>query len=429
MSPVKNLLKPERTYEFGEFELPVIFELEEVPPMSVSATTNGQAELAARCRARFFAIGQNLDAIVTTDPVHIGYLGGYRSILHDMMRYRQALIATRDHLLLITGASDGAAALEVLGSPDRIWRYGTFFVEESPHVDGYGQMPDAKESFGEALASALRSLGLKGSRVGLDIADASDEAHIRDILDGCSFSDPSTVFLQSRMIKLEGELELLRKASRITDEAIALIHPLICAGVSELEISGEINRHIVRNGGIARFVVVTSGERSSRVDAYATDKPLAERELVRLDVGCTVDGYWSDMARTLVVGEPYEEQQARYDALLKGESAQLAMLKPGIRAADLYEEAMRTVRAGALPGYNRNHCGHGIGLRASEFPALANGQDVLLEPGMVFCVETPYYELGWGGMMVEDTAIVTNEGHELLTTSSRCLVPNLRAGN
>lgn len=390
--------------------------------MSVPASHDAAA-LAALCRARFFAFARDLDAVITTDPVHIGYLGGYRSILHDMMRYRQALIVTRERLLLVTGASDGAAALEVLGSPDGIWRYGTFFVEQMPSVDGYREMPPAGGDFAAALAAALRNLGLRGARVGLDLVEAGEEALVRSVLDGCGFADPADAFRQARMVKLEGELDLLRKASRITDQAIALVHPLIRAGVSEIEIAGEINRHMVRHGGIARFVVVTSGERSARVDAYATPKLLAERELVRLDIGCTVGGYWSDMARTFVVGEPGEVQQARYDALLKGETAQLAMLKPGIRAAELYEEAMRTVRAGALPGYSRNHCGHGIGLRASEFPSLAPGQDVIIEPGMVFCVETPYYELGWGGMMVEDTAIVTAEGNELLTVSSRSLKP------
>ena len=379
------------------------------------------ADLAALCRSRFFSVAGDLDAVITSDPVHIGYLCGYRSLLHDMTRYRQALIVTRDRLLLVTGSSDGAAALEVLGSPEGIWRYGTFFVEQSPNFGGYREMPPSSEDFPTALVAALQNINLRRGRVGLDLIGCGEQAIVRRVLDGCTFVNADDVFRCSRMIKLEGELELLRKASSITDQAIALIHPLIRAGVSEIEIAGEITRYIVHNGGIARFVVVTSGERSSRVDAYASNRELAENDLVRLDIGCTIGGYWSDMARTFTVGEPTDLQQERYDALLKGETAQLAMLKPGILAVDLYEEAIRTVRAGALPDYNRNHCGHGIGLRVSEYPLLAPGQDVLIEPGMVFCVETPYYEIGWGGMMVEDTAIVTKEGYELISFSSRLL--------
>lgn len=383
----------------------------------------GLAALGALCRAKFFSVADELDAVVTTDPIHIGYLGGYRSILQDMPPYRQALIAARDRIALVTGASDGAAALEVLGRPDVIWRYGQFFVERYHEVPGYPDMPPACDDFHSALTAALATFDLRGRKVGLDIHDAQDAAFVAEALRNSSHHSAAGPFRRSRLTKLEGELDLMRKASRITDEAIASVHPLIRPGITELEISGEIQRHIVRNGGIPRFVVVTSGERSSRVDAYAADKKLADGELVRLDVGCTVGGYYSDMARTLVAGKPADEQEERYAALLQGELAQVDMLKPGVLASEVFEVAMRNVKKGALPDYRRNHCGHSIGLRAHEYPALAPGQEIALEPGMVFCVETPYYEIGWGGMMVEDTAIITPQGHELLTFSSRRLIP------
>jgi Xaa-Pro aminopeptidase len=381
------------------------------------------AALAERCRERFFSIAEDFDIVVTTDPIHIGYLAGYRTILHDMPGYRQALIATRDRIALVTGASDGAAALEVLGDPEAIWRYGLFYVERYGDTAGYPDMPAAHDDFRAALKAALESFATAGKTVGLDIPDAADRGFVHETLPASKLGETALAFRRSRMVKLDGELDLLRKASRITDEALAAIHPLIRRGVDELEISAEISRHIVRNGGIPRFVVVTSGERSSRVDAYAMDRKLANGDLVRLDVGCTVGGYYSDMARTLITGEPSEEQAARYQSLLEGESAQLDLLRPGVKASEVYDVAMRKVRQGALPGYNRNHCGHAIGLKAHEYPAIAPGQDVVLEPGMIFCVETPYYELGWGGMMVEDTAIITAKGHELLTVSSRQLRP------
>lgn len=390
----------------------------------LNASLPDMNELGNRCRAKFFAVARDLDAVVTTDPVHVGYLSGYRSILQDMPPYRQAVIATRDRVALVTGASDGAAALEVLAEPGVIWRYGQFFVESSGNRPGYETMPAASENFQAAVAAAASSFDLRSKSVGLDVSDPSEADLLRAALPNTMFKGAGEFFRVSRMIKLSGELDLMREASRITDEAIAAIHDLIRPGVTELEISSEISRLIVRSGGIPRFVVVTSGERSSRVDAYANAKPLADGDLVRLDVGCTVGGYYSDMARTLIAGEPRSEQQDRYAALLDGETAQLEILKPGVLASDLYEVAMRKVRGGALPDYKRNHCGHSIGLRAHEYPAIAPGQDVVLEPGMVFCVETPYYEIGWGGMMVEDTAIITETGHELLTVSSRDLIPH-----
>lgn len=391
----------------------------------MGATISGSAALARQCRERFFSLTPDVDVVITTDPIHIGYLSGYRSILHDMPGYRQALIATRERIALVTGASDGAAALEILGNPETIWRYGLFFVERNGQTVGYPDMPDASDDFRSALNAAMRSFALERMSVGLDVPDASDHAFVESVSGAEKTMKLDGAFRASRMIKLDGELDRLRKASRITDDALAAIHPLVRAGVSELEIAAEISANMVRGGGIARFVVVTSGERSSRVDAYAVDKKLADGDLLRIDVGCTVGGYYSDMARTLVVGEPSDVQAARYQSLLDGELAQLDMLKPGVVASEVYDVAMRKVREGALPGYNRNHCGHAIGLKAHEYPAIAPGQNVVLKPGMVFCVETPYYELGWGGMMVEDTAIITDDGCELLTVSSRQLRPSV----
>lgn len=377
--------------------------------------------LAAACREKYFTAAPELEAVVSTNPIHIGYLSGYRSILHDVQPYAQAIVATRDRIALVTGASDGAAALEVIGDPSAIWRYGLFFVGSTAGKAGYENMPAASGSFAEALTKAIAGFGLSGKRVGLDIADRAVADMLREQIAGAIFTSAASGFRASRATKLPNELALLRHASQITDTAIRNIFPLIVPGTSELEIASEISRHMIRHGGIARFVVVTSGERSSRVDAYARHKPIEAGDLVRMDVGCSVHGYFSDMARTVVAGQPTDEQMERYDALLKGEEAQLAMLRPGIQTRELYRVAMDTVRRGALPGYDRNHCGHGIGLSSHEYPMIGPDAETLVEPGMVFCMETPYYEIGWGGMMVEDTAIVTDNGCELLTTSSRAL--------
>ena len=379
------------------------------------------SSLARQCREKVFSGGESFDVIVTTDPAHIGYLSGYRSIQHDAGRFLQALIATREEIRLVTASSDAPAALEVLPTPDVIYRYGTFFVESDP-TSHFRDLPSAVDSFDLALTHALDSLSTVPSRIGMDV----DETQCAPLIErhfakaGTCNARPS--LLSARSVKLPGELELLRHASRITSEAIQLARSYIADGVSELDIAAELSRRMVGNGGIPRFVVVTSGDRSARVDAYASNRRIRPGEIVRLDIGCSVQGYNSDMARTYILGEPDADQHNRYRALLLGEQAQLAMLRPGIPAARLFETAFEVVRANGLPTYRRNHCGHGIGLAAHEFPLIAPTSEVLLEPGMVLCLETPYYQIGWGGMMVEDTAIVTEAGCEVITTASRDLV-------
>ena len=169
-------------------------------------------------------------------------------------------------------------------------------------------------------------------------------------------------------------------------------------------------------------MVVTCGERSALADAYATPTRLANGDLLRVDVGCTVDGYWADMARSAVVGEPSREQQARYDALLAGEEAQRALARAGVSAGELFKVAVERVRAGALPAYRRSNCGHGIGIDVHEFPSLSPANAAVeIEDGMVLCVETPYYQIGWGGMMVEDMIVIRGSGNECHTHLPRDL--------
>ncbi|WP_189434884.1 Xaa-Pro peptidase family protein [Mesorhizobium sp. M1E.F.Ca.ET.041.01.1.1] len=378
-----------------------------------------QFELAKQCRDRFFTLNPSLDAVVTDDPVHIGYLSGYRSILHDCGPYPQALIASRERVALVTGASDAAAALEVLGDPGMIWRYGTFFVFSSGDFPSYREMPAASRTPTAALTAAIAATVGGLQNIGSDLSQPDLIAAVEKMVPSARLAPAAEGFRRSRAIKLVGELDMLRYVSQLTDKAVERAAGLIRPGVNELEIAAEITQTITVGAGICRFVVVTSGERSSRVDAYARNRLLQEGDLVRMDIGASVNGYCSDMARTYGVGDPGPLARDRYNALLRGENRELESIRPGIPAGTVFEAAMNEVRSGALPDYQRSHCGHGIGLQAHEFPLIGPSSETLLESGMVLCVETPYYEIGWGGMMVEDTAIVNDTGYELLTNASR----------
>ncbi|MEO4040769.1 Xaa-Pro peptidase family protein [Hoeflea sp. CAU 1731] len=375
--------------------------------------------LAAACRDRAFSF-TDADAIVTDNPDHIGYLCGYRSILHDMAPYRQLLVATRSRCVLVTGASDAGAAREVVGASCRIWRYGTFFVYGVEEENSIATHP-ANADYEDAVLAALESeLPGKGAML-LDLDRADTTAIVTRALSNWRCLPAASVLARSRAVKLSGELDRLRHASRATDAAIASASKMICPGATELELAAEISRVIVAEGGVPRFVVVTSGERSSLVDAFATERRIEQGDIVRIDVGGRFSGYHSDMARSFCCGEPEPLTEQRYDALLDGELTELNMIRPGASAHDIFEAAVAAVQKGGIPDYRRNHCGHGIGIASHEFPYIAYGNETELEAGMVLCLETPYYERGWGGIMVEDTVIVTNEGYERITPSLRAL--------
>ncbi len=380
--------------------------------------------LAEKLREKVFAAcEQTADVVISTDPTHVGYLCGYRSVLFDLMReYRSAAIATRDKVVLVTGASDVAAALEVLPDAACIYRYGVFFFESSGAGDpNWSALPKLESTFADALRAAIAAIVKPHHMVGLDGANASDLQELNHQVPARSF-DARPAILKARRTKLPEEVEKIAHAAAITERGLEKAFAQARAGASELDLSAIIAGEMRTGGGVPRFVVVTRGERSALADTYATAAQLRQGDLVRFDIGCTVDGYWADMARTAVVGEPTREQQQRYDALLEGEAAQRASARSGVSAGELFKVAVERVRQGALPHYRRSHCGHGIGIDVHEFPTLnAASQNVALEDGMVLCVETPYYQIGWGGMMVEDMIVVRPNGSECLTHLPRAL--------
>ncbi len=128
------------------------------------------------------------------------------------------------------------------------------------------------------------------------------------------------------------------------------------------------------------------------------------------------------MARSAVVGEPTRLQAQRYAAIAAGQKAEIEAIRPGALAGDVFEVALRTTREAGLPTFMRNHCGHGVGVECNENPRIMKHSKVALGAGMVLSLETPFYERGWGGMMVEDVVRVTEDGFEFISTLPRDLM-------
>ena len=142
-----------------------------------------------------------------------------------------------------------------------------------------------------------------------------------------------------------------------------------------------------------------------RFPLSTTDRAWRLGEPARFDIGCTVDGYWADIVRTAVLG---------------GEDERFRLARPGLTAAEVFATAVGTVERGGITPYRRRHCGHGIGQSVYEAPIISPGV-APLAARMTFCFETPYCEVGWGGMMVEDLVLITDRGLRVLTDADRSL--------
>ena len=358
------------------------------------------------------------DWLAMASQPHVTYATGYRSVAGDLFRtHRMLVLVSVERTLLIGGASDGAAVLESAIVDDYV-PFGTFYFESEGSAAPESQLSGRNASFEAAVTEAVAMAGLAG-RVGMD----SDASELAELFQGSGVEtvDAGGWLAQLRAVKLPSEVDRLRDAVRLAEAGIDAAIEMACIGATEIELANVVASTMAAGGGVPGFMVVTSGPRSALSDARPTHRQLELGDLVRFDVGCTVDGYWSDIGRTAVVGDADQLQADRYAAIFEGEDAQLRAVRSGITAGDLFDLAVARVEQAGLSPYRRHHCGHAIGLEIYERPIVSSGTETVLEPGMVFCVETPFYEVGWGGMMVEDALVVTDDGCDVLSTSDRTL--------
>lgn len=380
---------------------------------------------ARRERLRTALESAPFDTVLTLSGPNFDYATGYRSVsatVHGISPLA-ALINAHD-LLVIGPVSDSAPGFDAGLTEGDFLAYGRFFFESEGGAAEATRLVEQNADYAAAIAAAVLRLGLGNARIGLD--DGSCPVPLRrslaELLPGVEFVDATAWLAGVRAIKLPGEVELIERSARIVESAIIAGIEAAGVGVTEAEIAAVVSREMVLAHAEPRFIVVASGPRSALADAYATGRALEKGDLLRFDVGGMFEGYWSDLGRTAVVGEPTAKQTAFYDAILAGEDAQFALAKPGVPAEDLFTRAIEVVEQTGGPNpYRRQHCGHGIGLEVYEAPIVRPDSPTPLEPGMTFCFETPYYQLGWGGMMVEDTLVVTDDGIRLLSDRARGL--------
>jgi Xaa-Pro aminopeptidase len=160
---------------------------------------------------------------------------------------------------------------------------------------------------------------------------------------------------------------------------------------------------------------IGSGPRSALSNCQATDRALVAGEVVRFDGGVRYRHYRSDIARIAALGDPGEKARRYYQALRAGVERGIETIRPGVKTADVFRAVMETVRGEGIPHFERNHVGHGIGINNYDAPDLAPSSTEVIEEGMVLCVETPYYELGFAGLQLENTVAVRARGAEPLT--------------
>lgn len=278
----------------------------------------------------------------------------------------------------------------------------------------------------DRLGDLLQAQGLQRARLGLDL----DFVPVRDWpafearLPEVAWRDATEVVRRLKMVKTEREIGRLREAAVLADAGLVALRSAVGAGRTRDELAS------AWQDGVAT-AAAARGTRPSGTWEYVSvgDDPwrgsgtVRPGCLVKADVGCLVDGYTSDGARTFSFGQPPALARRVYASLRAGFDAGLPLFRPGVRLADIHATVTRTIREAGLPAYARGHFGHGLGagVGSEEWPFVDADSDVVLEPNVVLAFETPFYGTGLGAIMIEDQLLVTDDGAEVMSGLPRDL--------
>lgn len=227
-----------------------------------------------------------------------------------------------------------------------------------------------------------------------------------------------------RSVKSEEEKEKIVKAQRIAERAFEHILSFIKPGVSERDISLELDYFMLRNGAEALSfeTIAVSGKNSSMPHGVPGDKRIEKGDFITMDFGAVVEGYHSDMTRTVAVGSVSEKQRRVYEIVLRAKNACLGGLRAGMTGKEADALARDIIAAEGFGGNFGHGTGHGVGLEIHEKPNLSPRNEKPLKAGEIVTVEPGIYLPGELGVRIEDMAFITDEGCENLTKAPEELI-------
>lgn len=337
------------------------------------------------------------DALLVSHLPNIRWLTGFTGSA-------AMVVLTESHTLLLTdfryaaqAPQESAAAAEVLVERTSVWDRLT--RELTRRVTG----PIAFEAHVATVREAER-------------LEAAARGRVR----------PTSDLIETwRQVKDAGELDALRAAAALAQEALAEVLPTVRVGERELDVAARLESALRRRGSAWHpfQTIVASGPRSALPHAHTTARPIGAGEFLLIDFGAIVDGYCADITRTVIVGAaPDERQQRIYGLVEEAQHRARTAIRAGMtgRAAD---DLARSVIAEAGYGEAFGHSlGHGIGLEVHEAPRLAATAEGVLPVGAVVTIEPGIYLPGWGGVRLEDDVWLAPDGPVLLSDGRTDLI-------
>lgn len=348
---------------------------------------------------------RGLDALLVTQAENRRYLSGFSSTDHSITESSGFLLIRRHGtpLLLTDFRYQLQAQRDVKGFDIVVYRRGP--------------LPLLKVLLRKL---AIRSLAFEATYIlhatYLRLAKVSAACDVRLVaVDG--------LIERLRLTKNAEEVTAIKRSVALNEACFQAIYSTLRAGQTEIEVALALESAMRRLGAERPSfdTIVAAGPNGALPHAVPSHRPLGLGEPVIIDMGLILDGYCSDMTRTIVLGTPSPETVARFRIVRQAQRAGLAALRPGVTGRAVDQAARAIIQAAGYGPHFGHALGHGVGLAVHEGPSLSFRNKKILRPGMVVTVEPGLYLADWGGIRLENMAVVTEEGNEVLNQDTTFL--------
>ncbi len=333
------------------------------------------------------------------------------------------LIDAAKNCFYASGFSGTACRILLTPENNYLLTDGRYIEQAEEETTGYNLI-EVKEKQLERIRELLekekvKELGFESNRVSYQ-----QFTQYQDKLEDIKLKPVKNLVEEIRQIKEETELETMKEAISITDQAFVHILDFIKEGITEREIALELEMFMKENGGSENSFkfIVASGRRSALPHGVATDKKIEKGDFITMDFGTVYQGYCSDMTRTVVLGEPSLKQVEIYELVLEANRRVIAEIKAGMSCKEADQLARDLFREAGYVDKFKHSLGHGLGIEIHENPRLSYKSEQELKAGMVVTDEPGLYFPDWGGVRIEDNLLITDKGCQVLTKSAKDLI-------
>jgi Xaa-Pro aminopeptidase len=339
-------------------------------------------------------VEHGLDGMLITDPRNRRYLSGFSGTAGW-------LLVTAERAMLAVD-----------------FRYYERAEREAPNWE----QVHVTDTYPQALSGMVRDTDVGRLGVESDHVTLAQFDEIKAKMPEVALVPVVDVVLTLRTIKDEGEIGAIQRAVACADAAYAHLCHVIDTGMTEAEVSWELERHMRLHGASATSFapIVGSGPNGAMPHATVSDRVIREGEPIVVDFGAVVDGYCSDITRTICLGRGDAKYERIWQLVLEAQVAVEERLRPGMSGKEADAIARDIFAQAGYPDQFGHGLGHGVGLAIHESPRMSpRSDDVILKPGMVVTVEPGLYLPGWGGVRIEDIVVMRADGAQVLTRAAK----------